>query len=222
MMSILEENGLSVGAYVGIVSGDNVIFSQGYNYMSTTNRSPVTENSLFRIGSVSKLFTVMEMLHLWQRHIIDLDVDISLYAPDFQVSKPPTEPSVPLSFRKIASQISGLAREVPCAFYATPPICYYNNSEIFKRYRDQPLLFPPDTMPSYSNMGFALIGNVLGSIEPLKSLPLLHKMKNCEEIAGTETCAFVNGLHVDIFRPLRMDNTGYAVPYTIVSLPVLK
>jgi len=119
------------------------------------------------------------------------------------VAKPANEPNAKVTFNSIASQISGLARECPCFFYG----CNLNNTQIFDRYHGTPLLWLPERLPSYSNFGFALIGNILGGMYPLNETDNLFP--NCKEHGGTETCQFLNGVHQDILIPLGMDSTGF-------------
>ena len=78
------------GAVVLVVKDGKVLYSKGYGYADVEKKTPVTPDTLFRPGSVSKLFTWTAVMQQVQPGKIDLDANINQYL-DFKI--PETFPS---------------------------------------------------------------------------------------------------------------------------------
>src|SRR6185503_11314982 len=73
------------GAVVVIVKDGSILFSKGYGYADVAKKKPVSvENTLFRPGSISKLFTWTSVMQLVEQGKLDLDKDINTYL-DFKI-----------------------------------------------------------------------------------------------------------------------------------------
>ena len=138
--------------YDGITS----FFNLGCVDVKTPNVAP-TENTIYRIGSVTKVLAVESVLvALRDQRLASLDDEIRKYMPDFYVDTP--YGSAQPTFRQVASQLASLPRSAPC-----DDTCPYNTStmmNLIKRYVR--LLTPLNTMPSYSNLGYAVLGAAVG------------------------------------------------------------
>jgi CubicO group peptidase (beta-lactamase class C family) len=81
------------GAVITVVKDGQVLFQKGYGYSDVAKRTPVDpENTLFRPGSVSKLFTWTAVMQLVEAGKIDLDADINTYL-DFKIQREQMAPS---------------------------------------------------------------------------------------------------------------------------------
>ncbi|MFW6200688.1 MAG: serine hydrolase domain-containing protein, partial [Gemmatimonadota bacterium] len=68
------------GAVVSVVQDGEVVFARGYGHADVAAREPVDpETTLFRIGSVSKLFTYTAAMQLVEEGLLDLDADVNDY-----------------------------------------------------------------------------------------------------------------------------------------------
>jgi len=72
------------GCAVAVVHKDKVIYSRGFGYKDYNKRLPVTENTVFAIGSCSKAFTSSLLGMLVQEGKLDLDRPVNQYLPDMQ------------------------------------------------------------------------------------------------------------------------------------------
>lgn len=143
------------------------------------------ENTVYRIGSVTKIFPVLLMYKLYEEgKISSIDDPLSKYAPSFDIKNPFTGEAITL--RQIASQMSGLPREAPCLFS-----CSTTSDEQIALLRNRTLVLPPWTMPSYSNLGYALLGRLLTE-------NLLNQ-------------SFESWTIENILKPLGMKNTGFNI-----------
>jgi CubicO group peptidase (beta-lactamase class C family) len=73
------------GATVAIVKDGKQLFTKGYGYADVKHKQPVTAETLFRPGSVSKLFTWTAVMQLIEQGKIDLGKDVNEYL-DFKIS----------------------------------------------------------------------------------------------------------------------------------------
>lgn len=92
------------GAVVAVVKDGRVLFEKGYGYADVKNKKPVSpQDTLFRPGSVSKLFTWTAVMQLVEQGKLDLDRDVNDYL-DFQI--PRTFPQ-PITMHNIMTHTSG-------------------------------------------------------------------------------------------------------------------
>ena len=96
--------GLAVLAYAG---GREVYrFAGGVRRMAGAQTWPMTEDSRFRVASVSKMFTVFTIMQLAEAGKLSLDEDVSEYL-GFRL-RHPSYPDMPITLRSLASHTSGL------------------------------------------------------------------------------------------------------------------
>ncbi len=71
------------GISVVIVNGEKTVYKKGYGYANIARKEPVTENTLFEIGSTSKAFTGLGILYLEKKGLVNLNDPVSKYIPWF-------------------------------------------------------------------------------------------------------------------------------------------
>ena len=104
-MPFALERGNIPGAIVVIVKDGQVLLQKGYGFADVEKRKPVdAEQTLFRPGSVSKLFTWTAVMQLVERGKLDLDADVNTYL-DFKI--PPGPAGEPISLRNIMTHTPG-------------------------------------------------------------------------------------------------------------------
>ena len=97
------------GAAIAITRGTQVVHVRGYGHDATG--APVTENSRFRIASLSKSFTSLAVLQLVDAGQLSLDDPVVTHLPEFRLADPR---GADITVRQLLDQTSGLAdREVP-------------------------------------------------------------------------------------------------------------
>jgi CubicO group peptidase (beta-lactamase class C family) len=73
------------GVGIAIIKNGKVILSKGYGYRDVEGKLPVTENTLFAIGSCTKAFTAMDNCILVQKGELNLDKPVINYMPTFKM-----------------------------------------------------------------------------------------------------------------------------------------
>jgi CubicO group peptidase (beta-lactamase class C family) len=95
-----------VGCQAAAVLKDKLIWSDAYGFRNLETKDLVTENTMFRIASISKLFTATAIMQLVERKLIDLDQDISHYL-GYKVRNPKFPDSY-ITLRQILTHTSSL------------------------------------------------------------------------------------------------------------------
>ena len=142
------------GAIVTVVKDGQVITTRGYGYADVEARVPVTENTLFQAGSVSKIPTTIAALQLVEQGKLNLDADISTYV-DVPLEKPVT-------LRNLLTHTAGF--EERRGQYTT-----YKEGAVFDleddTLTDPPKqIFEPGTVTAYSNYGIQLVGYTIQKV----------------------------------------------------------
>ena len=156
VMPMQLERGNIAGATVGVVKNGKVLFAKGYGYADVEAKKPVSaEDTLFRPGSISKLFTWTAVMQLVEQGKLDLDRDVNDYL-DFKI--PSTFPQ-PITLRNIMTHTSGFAEVAKDLFVkdaaTMKPLEVYLADHIPNR------IFPPGTTPAYSNYATTVAGYIV-------------------------------------------------------------
>jgi CubicO group peptidase (beta-lactamase class C family) len=104
------------GVALGLVQDGKIIYTKGYGVRDTGTKTPVTENTEFQIGSISKSFTSLAIMQLVDQGKLDLDTPIVKYLPDFKTADP--EATQKLTLRHLLSLSSGLPATADADLYA--------------------------------------------------------------------------------------------------------
>lgn len=144
---------------IALVDDQHIIWEQGFGYQDAKHTIPATVDTVFRVGSVSKLFTDIGIMQLVQEKRLSLDAPVSDYVPDFKPSNPFGNP---ITLRELMSHRAGLVREPPVGNYfdASSPTL----KETVDSLNQTTLVYAPGTHTKYSNAGVATVGYVLQSV----------------------------------------------------------
>ena len=174
------------GAVVSVVKDGQVLFQKGYGYADVEEKKPVLpDQTLFRPGSISKLFTATAVMQLVEQGKLDLDRDVNDYL-DFPIPKTYPEP---VTLRQLLTHTGGFEETLKNLFVAhesdIKPLRTYLVNEMPAR------IFPPGKIPSYSNYGFTLAGYIV------------------ERVSGEKFERYVEN---HILKPLGMNNSTFDQP----------
>lgn len=138
---------------IALVDGEHQVWAAGFGHQDAARKVPATADTIYRVGSVSKLFTDIAVMQLVERGELDLDAPVSKYLPDF---KPHNPDERPITLRQLMSHRSGLVRESPVGNYFDPeePTLAATVASL----NDTTLVYPPGTRTKYSNAGIAVVG----------------------------------------------------------------
>ncbi|XP_078342355.1 putative beta-lactamase-like 1 [Oculina patagonica] len=186
LSALVDKNSSLPAISMNVFYQDKILWSGHFG--SKVYQHPDTkpnDSTVYRIGSVTKIFAVLLVYKLYEEgKISSIDDPLSKYAPDFAIKNPYTNENITL--REIASQMSGLPREAPCLY-----TCNTTSAEQLALLKDRTLILPPWVEPSYSNLGYGLLGRLLTE----------NLLKQ----------TFESWTHENILKPLGMVNTGFEI-----------
>ena len=174
------------GAVVAVVKDGQVIFEKGYGYADVKAKKPVSPtDTLFRPGSISKLFTWTAVMQLVEQGKLDLDRDVNEYL-DFKI---PGAFGKPITLRDLMTHTPGFEETDKDLFTDQQkyllPLRDYMSTHIPRR------IFPPGTTPAYSNYGASLAGYIV------------------QRVSGQP---FDDYVEQHIFQPLNMPHSSFRQP----------
>lgn len=143
---------------IALVEGDEIIWSEGFGTARSEARVPATGQTIYRVGSISKLLTDMAIMQQVAAGNLDLDRDIREYLPNFQ-PRVLVENSPPITLRHLMTHRAGLVRESPVGNYFDDTLPSLQAT--VESLSDTDLIYPTGTRTKYSNAGIAVVGEVL-------------------------------------------------------------
>jgi CubicO group peptidase (beta-lactamase class C family) len=167
------------GLSVAVAQDGKILWSEGFGFADLEGQRPVTTESRFRIGSVSKPVTAAGLMLLVEQGRLDLDADIRKYLPDF-----PDKGHV-ITTRLLAGHLAGIRHYRGDEFLLNRPFATVRAG--LRIFEDDPLLSPPGEKFSYSSYGWNLISAVM------------------ESSARQDFLAY---MEQRVFRPLRLTTMG--------------
>lgn len=149
----------TVGGAVIVARDGEIVYEHYYGYTSRTDREPVTEETYFRLASVTKLVTAIRVMQLAEEGVLDLDRDISDYL-GYQVRNPYYR-KVPITLRMLMTHTSSLD---PHGGYQNTrrtlsELIAYDPCRKCNWYDEK-----PGTVYRYSNFGAGVIGSLLEAV----------------------------------------------------------
>jgi CubicO group peptidase (beta-lactamase class C family) len=181
------------GGVVTVVKDGQILLCKGFGYADFARRQTVVpDRTLFRPGSITKLFTGIAVMQLVEAGKIDLDRDINYYL-DFKI---PGTFIQPITMRNLLTHTAGFDQRLRNLFVTRRedlrPLRDYLIAEMPDR------LFSPGAVPAYSNYGLALAGYIV------------------ERVSGVPYKEYVR---YQIFRPLQMEHSTFDQPLPEDLLP---
>ena len=145
---------------IALVADGKIVWAKGFGLADPAAKIPANAETVYRVGSVSKLFTDLALMQHVEAGDVDLDAPAARYLPGFQ-PKNPFDKAVTL--RQMTSHRSGLVRESPVGHYfdATSP----SLAATVESLNTTALVYPSETRTKYSNAAVAAVGYVLENLE---------------------------------------------------------
>ncbi|KAJ7110015.1 beta-lactamase/transpeptidase-like protein [Mycena epipterygia] len=215
---------------ISVVTPAGPIFERGYGVLKANESEAdseklgsVTRDSIYRIASITKMFTVLETLILRERGVLNWDDPVTKFLPEFEYpsygwsdflnGNEYAPENAPITLRQLASHLSGIGRDYPPTDIGQPwPAPLIENriedevsrthmngtsEELLNSVAKYPLAAPQYTFPIYSNTGF----DVLGLCNVAANLLATGQARTHREL-----------MQDDIFGPLGMNSSFYRIP----------
>ncbi len=145
---------------IALVEGKQIVWARGFGLARPGEGAEATAETVYRVGSVSKLFTDLAVMQLVERGELDLDAPVTKYLPDFA---PHNSFGGEISLRQLMAHRSGLVRESPVGHYfdATSPTL----EATVRSLNSTGLIHAPGAKTKYSNAAIATVGRVVEKVK---------------------------------------------------------
>jgi len=174
------------GATVLVMKDNQILLKKGYGYADFSKKKPVDpDNTIFRLASISKLFTWVSVMQLAEQGKLDIDTDVNAYL-DFQIAPAFGKP---ITLRNLMTHTGGFEEEIRDIIITDPKLASPLRNYLID---NQPRrIFPPGEIPAYSNYGVGLAGYIV------------------QRVSGQP---FEQYVHDHIFQPLGMNHSSFQQP----------
>lgn len=171
ILPLQMERGDIAGASVLVMRDGEVLLEKGYGYADVKTKKPVDPNAtIFRLASISKLFTWVSVMQLEEQGKLDLDTDVNRYL-DFEI-----HPAFhrPVTLRNLMTHTGGFEEVDNDIILTDARRAPSLRDDLI---RNQPRrLFPPGEVPAYSNYGVGLASYIVQRVsgEPFEQYVQKH------------------------------------------------
>ena len=180
---------------VALIDGQDVVYEQAYGLSNIEEQTPATLDTIYKLGSITKLFTGIEVMRMYEEGLIDLDAPISEYLTDFSINHKFSS-SEPITIRSILAHRSGLPRNgtlLEWYWEARPDVLKTLTASLDDAYQ----AFPVGFRYKYSNIGYNLLGRIIEVIRGIEP--------PAPNVAG----GWPYYMRDEILIPIGMNNTGF-------------
>lgn len=145
------------GVSIALIDDQDIVWSQGFGYADQAAGILATEETVYRVGSLSKLMTATAIMQLYEHTKLDLDQPLHTYVPEFTIKSRFLEHE-PLTIRTLLTHRSGMAQDTS---YPLPLQHGKTFRDVIPILQNSYLKYPPNTHYSYSNAAFDVLGVVI-------------------------------------------------------------
>jgi len=146
------------GASMAIIIDGNVAWVKATGFRDAAAKSPVTNDTIFRIASMTKSFTAMSVLQLRDAGKLSLDDPVARYIPELATLTPATADSPTITIRHLLTHSEGFPEDNP---WGDRQLARTDTTLSTWMRSGIPFSTSPGTAYEYSNYGFMILGQVV-------------------------------------------------------------
>lgn len=178
-MNIYLKKGNFSGSVL-IAKDGKILVKKGYGLADIENNITNNSKTIFRLASVSKQFTAMAIMELYEKELLDLNDTLTKYIPDYPHGNK-------ITIHNLLTHTSGIQNFTDFSDYVERLAIPTTIEETIKRFKNKPLNFTPGDEFRYSNSNYILLAYII------------------EKVSGKTYEKFIKE---NIFKPLNMVNSG--------------
>jgi CubicO group peptidase (beta-lactamase class C family) len=157
LISPLLSKAKVVGLSALVVDKNGIVWSKGFGYADKQEKVPATEDTVYHIGSITKLFTALAVVQLVEQGQLNLSAPVSEYLADFAAGQCYTDK--PVTVAQLLTHQSGLHHSFEPEFWTQS-----DWRTVTEKLSCDMAYYPPETLLSYSNIGFTLLGAIVEQV----------------------------------------------------------
>lgn len=151
------------GISASVTEGQELIWSGAFGFANVENKIETTPATLGSICSISKLFTSVAIMKLYDDGKLRLDDRIEDLLPWYDLEQRYTG-SRPVTVRSLLTHSAGLPREADFPYWTGPDYPFPSTEMIIEQLEKQQTLYPASTCFQYSNLGMTLLGEIVAEV----------------------------------------------------------
>lgn len=167
-----------------VLDEDKPVYEHSVGYANKDLKLKADANTAYRTGSIGKLFTATAIMQLHEQGKLDIDQPLNRYLPEFSIHTHYGLEGITL--RRMLTHYSGLPSD-RLHDIQNPQA----NETLMAELKNEHVAFPPDTVQSYSNLAYNLLGRVV------------------ERVSGL---SYEDYMQAYLFEPLAMRHASLGVP----------
>lgn len=179
------------GLSIALVDKDKIVWQEGFGYADKETNTPAKPSTIYRIGSLSKMFTSVAVMQLVDKGKIELDSTLDTYLPDFSMKSRFGKKTEPPTIRQLLTHYAGLPANYLKGILDKDPKSLESYVNLLS---DQYYAFKPNTVYCYSGTGYSLLGLLI------------------EEMTGK---SFAKHMKEEVLSPLDMNKSSFELNDTI-------
>ncbi len=169
---------------IALVDDQRIVWSAGFGYADVAGKKQASGKTLYRAGSISKLFTATAAMQLVEQGNMDIDAPLTTYLPAFSI-KSRFESDIKITPRHLMTHHAGLPNSRNAGMWVDNPEPY---TRLVEQIRDEYVALPPRQAFLYSNLGYSLLGHAVATV------------------AGRE---YAQHMEQALFQPLNMHDSSF-------------
>jgi CubicO group peptidase (beta-lactamase class C family) len=189
LLADLEDDRINGSISAAIVKDDKIIWSKTFGFTDRDTKAVADSTTIYRVGSITKSFTVFLMMQLSEEGIIKLDDPVEKYLPEIKNLQGYTE-ETKITFQQLASHTAGLQREPDWEDAFSGPSSEWEE-KVLQSIAKTSFQSKPGEAYNYSNIGYGILGLALSKAAKKSYTDLVEEK---------------------IFQPLHMQHTYFVLP----------
>jgi CubicO group peptidase (beta-lactamase class C family) len=148
------------GLSIAVVDGQKIVWKDGFGWADKKNKIKATPETVYRVGSITKLFTVTSAMQLAEQGKVDIDQPLQKVLPQFEI-KSRFKNADSITLRNIMTHHSGIPANYARGMWSEEPESFTRLVDLLK---DEYTAYPPNTIFSYSNVAMTLLGHAVQEV----------------------------------------------------------
>lgn len=175
-----------VGLSAAIIKNGKVAWKQGFGYADLEQKIPMTPGTVVNIGSITKTFTALALMQLYEKGKLDIYKPLNTYLPQFHPMARATFGPQQITVRSVMTHTSGIQSDI----WKNSDLQSGKYTDVLELINHTYLLYPAGMVGLYSNAGYNILGHLV------------------KTISGEDYPAYI---HRHVFTPLGMSHSGFAM-----------
>ncbi|MDP6359697.1 MAG: serine hydrolase [Planctomycetota bacterium] len=148
------------GLSIGVVHGQELIWAKGFGLQDIEKQVRATPQTVYRIASITKLFTSTAIMILRDAGKLQLDDPVRRHVPWFEIQNP-FDGAPDITIRHLLTHTSGLPREAPFPYWSDAR--FPTAEEVREKLPEQRSALPPEKRWKYSNLALSMAGEIVAA-----------------------------------------------------------